>query len=162
MKTRSAKGYTQATTPFDYLRQRVIVPADVLQCWEWFGPKDKDGYGQVQSSKSAKELGVSRAHQMSYELYLGSRNGLLVCHSCDNPSCVNPLHLFLGEPKDNSLDMSAKGRSTRGSMRKNEHYEYILDNYKKKSCLTLSLETGLSFSRITQIWRENGMRGKNH
>lgn len=74
-------------------------------CWEWTGSKDKDGYGKFSLN------GDMRAHRASYVLFIGKlKNGLFVCHSCDNPSCVNPEHLWQGTPKDNITDMYKKKR----------------------------------------------------
>ena len=80
------------------------------ECWEWIRFKDKAGYGQFGYQKK-----VYYAHRFSYELTFGQiANGLCVCHSCDNPSCCNPKHLWLGTDRDNQKDRHSKGRTVKG------------------------------------------------
>lgn len=74
-------------------------------CWNWTGSK-VSGYGNM------RWLGRSRyAHQIAYELAYGRYSPELdVCHTCDNPPCCNPRHLFLGTHQVNMEDRDAKGR----------------------------------------------------
>lgn len=75
-------------------------------CWEWVGPKNGRGYGQFYF-----EGRLTRAHRTSYRMHIGPiPDGMVVCHRCDNPSCVNPAHLFIGSQKDNVVDCVKKGR----------------------------------------------------
>jgi hypothetical protein len=80
-------------------------------CWEWTAYKDKDGYGRISFNFHPK-----RAHRASYEIYCGEiPEGLSVLHRCDNPGCVNPDHLFLGNTDDNMADKVAKKRQASGA-----------------------------------------------
>lgn len=81
-----------------------------LFCWEWTGTHDDLGYGMFRVPRGAPP--VQRAHRVSWELRFGPiPPGLIVMHSCDNPSCVNPAHLSLGSHADNNADMVSKGRA---------------------------------------------------
>lgn len=75
-------------------------------CWLWSGGVSGFGYGHV----SFRGLQTS-AHRLSYRMHCGAvPSGMVVCHKCDNPRCVNPSHLFVGTQKDNIRDMVEKGR----------------------------------------------------
>ncbi len=78
-------------------------------CWIWLASKTKDGYGTYGRSDKKKE---TRAHRISYIFFYGIiPKGKIICHKCDNPSCVNPTHLFIGTIKDNNTDAINKGRA---------------------------------------------------
>lgn len=76
------------------------------ECWLWLGAKNKDGYGNVWVD--GKCMLAHRAVWEREKFAIGE--GLYVLHRCDNPSCVNPNHLFLGTQKDNVRDCAEKGR----------------------------------------------------
>ncbi len=80
------------------------------ECWIWLGNTNATGYGVVK--RNGKRLGV---HRVSYQMALGAiPDGLWVLHTCDNPSCVNPSHLFVGTAQDNIRDMVQKDRQAKG------------------------------------------------
>ena len=77
-------------------------------CWLWMGSRNKDGYGHIGVSRTRRS---ALAHRVSWEIHFGPIPvGQQVLHTCDNPPCVYPGHLFLGTQLDNIADMKSKGR----------------------------------------------------
>jgi len=89
---------------YDRIKCCSVVSSE--NCWVWTLRKDKQGYGRVNVNYKTEQ-----AHRVSWVAFRGEiPAGMCVLHKCDNPSCVNPDHLFLGTRKDNCHDMIIKGR----------------------------------------------------
>lgn len=79
-------------------------------CWEWIGAVASNGYGVINQGR--RTTGIMRAHRVSWEIHFGPvPDKLWVLHKCDNRTCVNPAHLFLGTRQDNVDDMVNKKRN---------------------------------------------------
>lgn len=119
-------------------------------CWFWTGTV-AGGYGQFSAADGSRVT----AHRFSWELQNGAiPEGLLACHDCDNPLCVRPTHIFLGDTSANMRDMSAKGRHPK----QNSRYwakltpAQAVDIFQSTSSLTvLSQRHGVSTSAIASI-----------
>lgn len=82
-------------------------------CLEWMKGKDGAGYGLQNIKELSKNHHPVRAHVLSWIYHYGywPKRPKCVCHKCDNPSCCNPDHLFVGTHKDNMADCKNKGRN---------------------------------------------------
>lgn len=93
----------------EWTRDRILRACSISEngCWNWIRPLLNGRYGA-----SCVEGKTRSSHRMAYEVLVGPiPDGSCVLHSCDNPRCVNPSHLFLGSQSDNINDMIEKGRA---------------------------------------------------
>lgn len=82
------------------------VVCGLSDCWHFCGARNEFGYGRMTFNGR-----LQVAHRLSYQAFVGPiPDGLSVLHRCDNPSCINPDHLWLGTYSDNRRDCVAKGR----------------------------------------------------
>ncbi len=98
----------------DKFWKRVAKRSD-SECWLWMTYLDRDGYGLFQFRHDGEKKRF-RANRVSYMLTHGNRLNIdqFVCHTCDNPQCVNPSHLILGDCKTNIDDCVSKHRQAKG------------------------------------------------
>ena len=92
------------------------INKDKSGCWNWTGPKANNGYGRI-SFQNEHLI----AHRLVYKLLKGEiPKGMNLCHSCDNPQCCNPDHMFIGTQKDNMIDCLKKNRSASAKLKYEE------------------------------------------
>lgn len=136
---------------------------DDNSCWEWLGYKNKKGYGQISKDETRKLI---LAHRASWLLHNGSFDeSLYVCHKCDNPSCVNPKHLFLGTNKDNMEDRDRKGRTKPGYVfgskcgaSKLKEYQVCDIRNSNLSAKELAVKYNINISTVRQILKRKTWR----
>ena len=104
-------------------------------CINWIGSKDRDGYGYFKEGKTYK------AHRYAYQHLIGDIGTLHVLHKCDNPSCVNPDHLFLSTNADNMRDKVSKNRQS--------HYSRCMQG-------ELNPNRQLSYQGVCEIYQARG------
>lgn len=87
-----------------------VVRGDADECWEWSGARHPDGHGKV-AWPGRKSAAISS--RIAFEITHGQPPIGMVRHTCDNPPCCNPAHLFLGTSRENNDDKLAKGRGAK-------------------------------------------------
>lgn len=101
--------------PFPERFEMQYIPEPNTGCWLWTGGITSSGYPLIRYRGA--RIG---AHRAAYLEFMGAiPQGMDVCHKCDEPSCVNPRHLFVGTRQDNMADCFSKGRLSRGEARYN-------------------------------------------
>ena len=97
--------WTKFDSVEDYLLSHIEC-SNQRGCWEWLGARGKKGYGEGNYGGRRQAI-----HRLSYAAFISEiPEGMCVCHHCDNPVCINPVHLFLRRHRDNMSDMWRKGR----------------------------------------------------
>jgi len=129
---------------------KASIPSTHDECWTWNGAIAGSGYG----SFHIPAKGSTSAHRIAYGLVNGSwpDSGVLVRHKCDNPRCVNPLHLELGNHVDNAKDMVERGRGRNGEQAgaRNGHAKLSADDV---VIVRRMIASGLTNTAIARCFR---------
>lgn len=133
-------------TVSERVRRRIWAKVDIRElneCWPWKAALSSTGYGAVSWGTS-----TTSAHRAMWMMLHGDiPEGLLVCHTCDNPPCCNPFHLFLGTPAENMQDARNKGR--RPPLRPKKEVVEDPHRYRRKRCA----QCGVMTQRVSGLCR---------
>lgn len=118
-------------------------------CWTWTGMRTAYGYGQF--TLLGRKV---YAHRLAYELKKGRiPQGLIVCHTCDNPGCVRPAHLFAGSRLDNNRDCSAKMRTGKTYLTRRQVQIIRTTPYRHGRWTDLAKRFGVSIAIVSRVGR---------
>jgi hypothetical protein len=120
------------------------------ECWEWQGTT-RNGYGMVITRPPHTMI----ASRFLWEIHHRQEipDGMFVCHTCDNPLCVNPAHLYLGTPLDNMRDMIERDRACWYVGEENPHAKLTEDQVRE--IRRLYAEGGWSYRRLAPMFGVN-------
>lgn len=121
------------------------------ECWLWSGTKTRKGYGKVRHGGAGTPMVL--ATRVSWAIHHSDPGQSLVLHACDNPSCVNPKHLFLGSYSDNNKDMKQKDRHTKGERSGTAKLSEV-----KAIALKNDRKHGLTMSALSQKYGVSAMQ----
>lgn len=143
---------------FQSTKRRLLskINVDSNGCWYWLGTKNTSGYGNMGvGSRTDNSRSTQKAHRVAYYIFAGvDPKGFDVCHKCDNPSCVNPDHLFLGTEKENVADMIAKGRHVFVSGEKHGNSKLTEEKVREAKMLRKSGASYYKLAKRYGVYRE--------
>jgi HNH endonuclease len=136
-----------------------VSPEALTGCWIWTGAVKEKGYGVI--GLGTRRQGTAKAHRVAYELHKGKiAEGMNILHDCDNPSCVNPNHLYEGTFAQNSQDCVRRKRNfvpnNRGELSNSVKLTLEQVNIirkKEKTGRQYAKDFGVSKSTVFAIWR---------
>ena len=129
-----------------YFMERVRIDAQT-GCWVWQRGLMQNGYGQMQYKGRNSML----AHRAAYEVFVGPLvKGLYVCHTCDNPACVNPAHLVQASAQWNAQDMVAKQRGNYANCCKGSQVKHLAKLTEAQVLELRSLASSLSQKQLAE------------
>lgn len=152
------------------LRERFLTKVRKTDgCWLWVGSKNAQGYGHI--GEGGHKSKIIRAHRVAYGLFVGPiPEGKQVLHRCDNPSCVNPSHLWIGTNADNIADCVAKGRMPHGEGNVHakltwQQVQEIRERYRRWSrqfsARALGRQYGVTHTNILSIVKEESWKASD-
>lgn len=151
--------YQQAWKRGDFGGHDILGPDDVFDsrvvktasCWVWTGTKRADGYGIIQLHGGKRV----RAHRYNYERLVGPiPEGAILLHSCDNPACVNPVHLRPGTHADNIGEAASKLRTAWGERHGNAKLttaQVLAIRLDGRAHAEIAAEHGIHQSQVSRI-----------
>jgi hypothetical protein len=120
-------------------------------CWIWTASLSTHGYGQI-----GVNGGIQRAHRVAWMLTFGAYPVGALLHRCDNRSCCNPAHLFLGTQADNLRDMRMKGRGSTPPLHlgeRNVNAKLTPDRVREIRQRHSAGESAYQLARVFGVWR---------
>jgi len=125
-------------------------------CWEWARSRKSTGYGVTY--RNGRQI---LAHRLAYETAVGPiPDGMFVCHHCDNPPCINPAHLFLGNHRDNVRDCIAKGRFRGGGIPGQKHVAKLTLHQREQ--IVLLYQAGMGVKPIARKFNTHPSNVRYH
>lgn len=133
------------------------------ECWEWQGCLGTRGYGHGIFILKEGDKPEQHAHRFAYKIHHGFiPAGLNVLHTCDNPKCVNPFHLYAGTQQMNVDDMIKRNRNCRGSAvqgSKLQEHDVIAIRNDKRKLVDIAKSYGITPGSVWQI--KKGLKWKH-
>jgi len=125
-------------------------------CWLWTAAKNRKGYGVI-GVRVPRSIALATHVSMMLAERPKPRPDAIVCHRCDNPSCVNPRHLWWGDVSENNRDMHTKGRWDREKPKGEKNWAHKLNEEQVKRILASSENNSATGRRYgvttTLIWK---------